>query len=73
MTHAQYDADEEALLLDALRRGTPLRCPRCGAAVGRRAVPPERAVAYVRRRVWLSCEGCGRSVVLDERRAREEP
>jgi len=73
MGHAQYDAGEEALILEALRRGKSLRCPRCGGAVGRRAIQPEQGVAYVRRRVWLSCEGCGRNLVLDERRARNEP
>ncbi|MFP3948460.1 MAG: hypothetical protein ACOC8K_01850 [Gemmatimonadota bacterium] len=40
-------------------------CPRCGAPLERREVPPRSDVSYVRERIWLLCASCGRSGVLD--------
>ena len=45
-----------------------LECPRCGARLETRDVPPRAEVSYVRDRVWLLCGACGGSAVLDRRR-----
>jgi endogenous inhibitor of DNA gyrase (YacG/DUF329 family) len=62
-----YTDDEIHLLGAALAEGAPLKCPRCGAPLDRRPVPPRRDVSYVRDRLWLVCPGCHRTVVLDRR------
>jgi hypothetical protein len=64
----QYTRDEEARLAREMTGGREPRCPRCGAAMSAQDVAEPEGVAYVRDRVWLTCEGCGRSVVLDRRR-----
>jgi len=62
-----YTDDEVRRMGAASAEGLPLMCPRCGAAVDRRPVPPRADVSYVRDRLWLVCPGCHRTVVLDRR------
>jgi ribosomal protein S27AE len=62
-----YTDDEIRLLGAALAEGSPPECPRCGATLDRRPVPPRRDVSYVRDRLWLVCPRCHRTVVLDRR------
>lgn len=62
---ANYDTAERQKLAEALRGGEPLVCPRCGAAVARSPVAGRAALPYVRRREWLICTGCKRSVAVD--------
>ena len=73
MTSSNYTRDEEDRLVEELRAGRTAVCPRCGGVLSDRRVQPPDAVPYVRDRVWLTCEGCRRSVVLDRRRFRTDP
>ena len=68
MTSSNYTREEEERLLGSLRSGEPLACPRCGAKLAEQSVAPMDGIPYVRDRLWLTCEGCHRSVVLDRRR-----
>ncbi|MFG1690643.1 hypothetical protein ACGF5M_00565 [Gemmatimonadota bacterium] len=64
-----YSRDErERLSRMALGDGA-LSCPRCGGTVDRRAIPPRTDVSYVRDRIWLVCNDCSRSLVIDRVRA----
>jgi len=64
-----YTRAEEALIREGILgpQGVPL-CPRCGGGLDRRDIPPRPDVAYVRTRLLIVCNGCGRSVVLDRHR-----
>lgn len=63
---ANYDRDEKAEILAALRRGEDgPACPACATTLVRRGVPPKEEVAYVRDRIWLLCPSCRRSAVFD--------
>jgi ribosomal protein S27AE len=62
-----YTPGERHTLERAAAQGR-LECPRCGAHLEMRDVPPRSEVAYVRDRVWLLCGPCGASTVLDRRR-----
>jgi hypothetical protein len=63
-----FSRAEEALIRRAVALdGAPLSCPRCDGGLDARAVPPRPDVAYVRDRILLVCNGCGRSLVLDRR------
>lgn len=65
---ANYSAPEEDTIVETLRSSGAPTCPRCGGTMVERDVPPREGVAYVRRRIWLVCEGCRRSFVVDRRR-----
>jgi uncharacterized protein with PIN domain len=68
MTEAElYSRSELAGLRDDAREGRPLACPRCGAELVSRPVPPDSRVSYVRSRIWWMCPECRRSAVLDKR------
>lgn len=60
-----FSRDDQQQILAAIDRHDALRCPRCDTALIRVEVPPREDVAYVRDRVWLRCESCGRHAVLD--------
>ncbi|MEK9505356.1 hypothetical protein [Gaopeijia maritima] len=60
-----YSRDEERALRRAVTEGRDPDCPRCGAVMDRREVPPRPDVAYVRKRRWLRCARCGGSLVVD--------
>jgi uncharacterized protein with PIN domain len=62
-----YSRSELAELRADARMGRPLACPRCGASLEGRPVPPDSRVSYVRSRVWWMCPACRRSAVLDAR------
>ncbi len=63
-----FNRAEEALIRRAVGLDAgPLSCPRCGGGLDARKVPPRGDVAYVRDRILLVCNGCGRSLVLDRR------
>ena len=47
--------------------GEPLLCPKCRSAMVRRDVRPRSDVSYVRDRVWLMCERCRRTAVLERK------
>lgn len=60
-----FSPDENQRILAAVDDGGPLQCPRCDTSLIRVDVAPREDVAYVRNRVWLRCESCGRHAVLD--------
>lgn len=60
-----YSPSEEALLRQALSKGWAPVCPRCGSRLRRTPVLPPPAVSYVRNRILLECDSCGRRTVLD--------
>lgn len=60
-----FSSDEQQQILAAIGRHNALRCPHCDTALIRVEVAPRDDVAYVRDRVWLRCESCGRHAVLD--------
>jgi uncharacterized protein with PIN domain len=68
MTTSNYTREEEDHLVEELRAGRTAVCPRCGGVLVDGRVVPSEGVPYVRERVWLTCEGCRRSLVLDRRR-----
>jgi hypothetical protein len=61
-----FNAAQRAELLSAWGAGVQLGCPACGAVVVARVIEPKRELPYVRRRVWLICSGCKRSLTIDE-------
>jgi uncharacterized protein with PIN domain len=63
-----YDAAARRALEKALRTGSPLVCPACGAALASHPVEPPAAVAYVRHRTLVICPRCHRSGSLDAKR-----
>lgn len=68
MSPSNYTPREEDRIVEALRAGRRPSCPRCEARLTEKDVPARDDVAYVRRRLWLVCGGCGRSFVVDRRR-----
>jgi hypothetical protein len=64
-----YTAEEEHALRDAAARGEHPACPRCAVAMSpRRIGGGSFGLGYARRREWLICPGCHRSVLFDIRR-----
>jgi hypothetical protein len=68
MDAPDYTREEERRILDAVRDGGPVPCPRCGHPLEPRDVAPMKDVAYVRRRLWLHCATCRRGIVVDRPR-----
>jgi hypothetical protein len=62
-----YTARERRALSRALAAGEAPPCPACDTALDVRPVDPPAEVAYVRRRVWVLCPGCGRTAAVDIR------
>ena len=66
---AQYTADEQRAIRDALTADEPPRCPRDGTPLTRRAIGGGSfGLGYARRREWLICPTCRRSALFDLRR-----
>ena len=66
---AQYTADEQRVIRDAVAAGTPATCPRCGATMSARRIGGGSfGLGYARRREWLICPTCRRSALFDLRR-----
>lgn len=60
-----WTRDEERSLRRAVTRGLPLACPVCDVPLDVETVAPRQDVSYVRRRRWLRCARCRRSLVVD--------
>jgi hypothetical protein len=67
-----YNAEERERLRSAFRGGPDISgeaagpvCPACGGVIAVRSVPAKPELPYVRRRVWLICSGCKRSLTLE--------
>lgn len=69
MTHAQYEQDEERAIRESYAaRGTAV-CPRDGATLTSRPIGGGSfGLGYSRRREWLICPECKRSVIFDIKR-----
>jgi hypothetical protein len=66
---AQYDADEQQRIRDAAAAGEAPVCPRCDVKMNRRAIGGGSfGLGYARRREWLICPKCHRSVLFDLKR-----
>jgi hypothetical protein len=66
MMNDPYTPREETLLRNALSTGSALSCPRCASPLRATPVLPPAEVSYVRNRVLLECDSCGRRTVLDK-------
>ena len=67
--HAQYEPDEEKAVREAYAAGGTACCPRDGAVMTAREIGGGSfGLGYARRREWLLCPECRRSVIFDRRR-----
>jgi hypothetical protein len=66
---ARYDAEQERALRERFAAGEPLTCPRDGATMTVRPIGGGSfGLGYARRREWLICPHCRRSVLFDVKR-----
>lgn len=66
---AQYTAEEQKAVRDAYAAGRTPACPRDGASMTVRSIGGGSfGLGYARRREWLICPECRRSVIFDLRR-----
>lgn len=66
---AQFTADEEQAVRLAYGRDGVAECPRCGVRMQAKALGGGSfGLGYARRREWLLCPACHRSVLFDLRR-----
>lgn len=67
--HAQFERDEERIVRRAHAAGEVVRCPRDGAVMTVREIGGGSfGLGYARRREWLLCPECRRSVIFDRQR-----
>jgi len=60
-----FSAMEEKSLKAQLADGENPACPRCGGSFQITPIVRPKPVSYVRRRVLLICQDCGRRVAMD--------
>ena len=66
---ATYDAAEERTIRERFAAGEAPHCPRDGAAMTLRNIGGGSfGLGYARRRQWLLCPVCRRSVIFDRER-----
>jgi hypothetical protein len=66
---SQYTAEEERVIREAARRGEKVACPRDGMTLTPRDIGGGSfGLGYARRREWLICPSCHRSVLFDRKR-----
>jgi hypothetical protein len=69
VTDAAYAPDEERSVRDTYAAGGTATCPRCGVAMTVRSIGGGSfGLGYARRREWLICPKCRRSVIFDVKR-----
>jgi len=69
MERAQYSPEEETAIRQAFSAGETPHCPRDGAAMTTRSIGGGSfGLGYARRREWLICPECRRSVIFDQKR-----
>jgi transposase-like protein len=67
--HARYERDEEKAIRATYARGESPVCPRDGATMTVRSIGGGSfGLGYARRREWLICPSCKRSVIFDVKR-----
>ena len=66
---AQFDPEEERAIRERHSAGEVPRCPRDGSVMTARAIGGGSfGLGYARRREWLICPACRRSLIFDARR-----
>ena len=66
---AQYTAEEAQAIRAAVDAGESAVCPRDGATLTTRAIGSGSfGLGYARRREWLLCPTCRRSLIFDRKR-----
>jgi hypothetical protein len=66
---AQYTGVEERAIRESARRGEKPICPRCMVAMTPRSIGGGSfGLGYARKREWLICPECRRSVLFDRER-----
>ncbi|MEJ2541643.1 MAG: hypothetical protein P8188_17045 [Gemmatimonadota bacterium] len=68
MERDDFSREQKERLAAAWRARRAVVCPHCETRLVRDRVPTPEGVAYVRRRSWLRCPDCGRSLVADDPR-----
>ena len=67
--HAQFDAEEQRHIREQIAAGEQAVCPRDGAPMTLRSIGGGSfGLGYHRRREWLICPTCKRSVIFDLKR-----
>ena len=67
--HAQYEPEEERAIRERYSAGVLPSCPRDGVLLTRRSIGGGSfGLGYARRREWLICPTCRRSVIFDVKR-----
>jgi hypothetical protein len=67
--HAQFEPDEQKAILAQAAAGEKPLCPRDGTLMTRRSIGGGSfGLGYARRREWLICPACRRSLIFDLRR-----
>jgi hypothetical protein len=66
---AQYSAAEQQAIRESYATGQDATCPRCAVAMSARSIGGGSfGLGYARRREWLICPRCRRSVLFDLKR-----
>jgi hypothetical protein len=66
---ARYEPAEEKAIRDAYAKGEPPKCPRDEATLTVRSIGGGSfGLGYARKREWLICPSCRRSVIFDVKR-----
>ncbi|MBM3908629.1 MAG: hypothetical protein FJ363_11225 [Gemmatimonadetes bacterium] len=66
---AQFSAAEQRQVREAFAANGAAECPRCGVSLHARAIGGGSfGLGYARRREWLTCPSCRRSVIFDVQR-----
>jgi hypothetical protein len=69
METAQFDPAEQRAIREAYAGGAPPICPRDGTVMTVRSIGGGSfGLGYARRREWLICPECRRSVIFDIKR-----
>ncbi len=66
---ARFDPEEDRTIRETYARGEPVHCPRDGATMTVRSIGGGSfGLGYARKREWLICPSCRRSVIFDVKR-----
>lgn len=69
MERAKYSTQEETAIREAYGAGETPHCPRDGSVMTSRSIGGGSfGLGYARRREWLICPECRRSVIFDQKR-----
>lgn len=66
---ARFEPDEERAIREAYAGGQPVKCPRDDTTMTVRSIGGGSfGLGYARKREWLICPTCKRSVIFDVKR-----